>query len=379
MNGNRQTRRYLFFAGSLKAGGAERSLSRLVNFLVDNGIETHLVLRKDLIQFELREGVQVHVLKQNRGATMKKMYKLQRELRRLTKRIQPTAVCAFTSLSGVILSTLLHPNTTVRFDTYPRQLRPWKQSLFYTFYNLPNVRNIVCLTRQMQHDLRRIFPGKRLKVINNASILPSPDKLLEPLPEHLKPTRPYLVALGRLTKTKAYDVAIKAYHRARIWEEADLFIIGDGGSKVNLEELVDKLDIGQYVHFAGYLANPYPLVKDAVCLVHTSVREGFPNVLVEALSLQVPVIATDCKTGPSEIIIDSENGYLVPVGDVKAIAKKMRHIVTDHDDRNRMRSKSLETIDQFNEKFIFRQWIDVLDRHAGFTPETNRVSTAPES
>lgn len=353
--------RHLFFMGSLKAGGAERTLSRLSAYLCEEGDEVHIVLRKNIVQFNLHPKVKIHFVGKLRStSSLGKIRSLRRRLRSIIRTVRPDSVCALTGLSGVILASTGTPNTTVRFSTYPRKLRYWKQSLFYSYFNLPNVNNIVCLTSDMRHDLRHLLSPRRLVVIHNAALPPDPAALSDAEASQGRPMRPYIVSLGRLSFAKAYDVALRAYAKAEAYRKYDYVLIGDGVAEKALKKLAAKLGITNYVHFVGYRSNPYPLVAGADIFLHTSIREGFPNVLVEALSLGVPIVSTNCKTGPSEIIENGVNGYLVPVNDVEAVAERLSFLMHNETVRQELSRNAPQSIERFEEGYIFARWRQVL-------------------
>ena len=350
----------LFFSGSLKAGGAERSLSRLVNFLVENGHEVHVVLRLDIIMFTLHPDVRVHILENYRGRNKAiTTLKLRKRLASKISEIGPDTVCAYSSLAGVLLASTFKANTIVRFDTYPRSLRPWKQALFYTFYNLPHLKHIVCLTEDTKKDLRNVLPINDIVVIYNASVPTQPKDSMEAAGS-LPTDRPYLVSLGRMSRAKRYTDALEAYISGKVYEQLDFVLIGDGVERQRLEAQANAAGVADHVHFLGYQEDPFPVLRNARYLIHTSEREGFPNVFVEALSHNVPVIATDCKSGPSEIITDGENGFLVPVGDIKAIADKMSLLARDEQLRATLAANARMSIHRFSEEVVYQQWLEIL-------------------
>lgn len=350
--------RVLFFAGSLKTGGAERTLSRLANFLVQSGYEVHLVLRTSLVDFPLEAKVHLHILPRPKGGgVLRKAWKTRKNLREIIQRLEPHVVCSFTGLTGVMLAATFTKNTVVRFGTYPLNLKKWKQALYYTFFHLPRVRRIVCQTEVMYEDVGAVLPDSKLRVIHNPAV--KTRMRSKKTPERL-PDRPFIVSMGRLTRGKAYDVALRAYKASAAYHQFDYVFLGDGRMLPGLKRLAQELGIADRVHFLGYQSSPYPIIERAAFFVHTSRREGFPNVLLEALSLNKPVIATDCKTGPSEIVIEGTNGYLVPVDDEEKLAEKISTLANDPALLQQMSANARGSTQRFSEEVIFRQWASVL-------------------
>jgi glycosyltransferase involved in cell wall biosynthesis len=131
---------------------------------------------------------------------------------------------------------------------------------------------------------------------------------------------PLLVAIGRLSKVKNFALLLKAIAQLRAKLPLRLWLLGDGPERRRLERLAVRLQIADYVDFKGFVANVFDYLPQADLLVLTSRREGSPNVLIEALACGVPVVATDCPSGPREILQNGRLGTLVPVNDVNALA-----------------------------------------------------------
>lgn len=131
---------------------------------------------------------------------------------------------------------------------------------------------------------------------------------------------PVILGVGRLEKPKDFQTVLRAVAHLQGQRHARLIILGDGKEKEPLRALASDLGIADRVAMAGFDANPYAYMVRSNVLVLSSRWEGFGNVLVEALALGTPVVATDCDYGPREILAGGRYGRLVPVGDVDAMA-----------------------------------------------------------
>lgn len=129
-----------------------------------------------------------------------------------------------------------------------------------------------------------------------------------------------LLAAGRLHKQKAYDVLLRAIALARHHREIRLLVIGEGEERASLEALRDELGLQNIVDFAGFSNNPYAVMANARLLVMSSNWEGLPTVLIEAMACDLPIVSTDCPSGPDEILAGGTYGYLTPVGDAVALS-----------------------------------------------------------
>ena len=131
---------------------------------------------------------------------------------------------------------------------------------------------------------------------------------------------PVVLGVGRLTTQKAFSVLIEAFAQVKKSQPARLLILGEGEERPMLEALIKQFGLEQDVSLPGFVSNPYPYMAHAALFVLSSKWEGLPTVLVEAMSLRTPVIATDCPSGPQEILGNGQYGRLVPMDDPDALA-----------------------------------------------------------
>lgn len=150
--------------------------------------------------------------------------------------------------------------------------------------------------------------------------------------------RPVVVAAGSLTPRKDTATLLHAFAALRAKREAHLIIVGEGRCRQSLETLAGALGIRDDVRFTGHLANPYPYLRGADVFAHSSRWEGLGIVLVEALALGTPVVATDCPSGPAEILDGGRLGRLVPVGDAAAMASALQATLDAPPEAGRLRS-----------------------------------------
>lgn len=174
---------------------------------------------------------------------------------------------------------------------------------------------------------------------------------------------PYIVGIGRLCKQKGFDILIRAHAAVRQRGYAHrLVLVGEGEGLANLTAIAQRLNVEDSVIFAGYLENPYPVLAKASLFCSSSRYEGFGLVIAEAAALGVPTIATDCVSGPSEILADGQYGELIAPDSVvtmsTAIEKHFEHpqrlrakARTSAKDANRL---SLETCAQAYSDLIKR-------------------------
>jgi glycosyltransferase involved in cell wall biosynthesis len=147
---------------------------------------------------------------------------------------------------------------------------------------------------------------------------------------------PVLINVAALERQKGHEVLLKAHASvlaSGVFHE--LVLVGEGTLKEPLAALAKQLGVADTVHFAGYRQNPYALMARSSALVLSSHMEGFALVLAEALALGIPVISTDCESGPREVLQDGRFGLLVPVNDHRKLADAILRILTETELRDR--------------------------------------------
>ena len=172
------------------------------------------------------------------------------------------------------------------------------------------------------HALR--FPRARITVIHNPA---STSRILEKAKEPLEHTwfsakkEPVILGAGRLTWQKDFSTLLRAFAAVRKERAVRLVILGEGKEHERLGALANELGIAESVDMVGFVDNPYKYMARAAVFVLSSRKEGFGNVLVEALACGTPVVSTDCPSGPTEILEDGKYGLLVPAGDAESLAE----------------------------------------------------------
>lgn len=169
---------------------------------------------------------------------------------------------------------------------------------------------------------------------------------------------PAVVGMGRLSREKGFDLLIRAM--AEVRAAARLVLVGEGPEKEALRALAARLGLSTRVAFAGFLSNPYPVLASASVFVLPSRYEGFPNALVEAMSLGVACVASRCPTGPEEIVTDGMDGLLVPVEDPLALAAAVNRLLEDGAMRERLGGAARDRARAYGADAIVRRFEALL-------------------
>ncbi len=179
------------------------------------------------------------------------------------------------------------------------------------------------------------------------------------------------ITIGRLDNGKNHNLMLLAMQNI----DAKLYIIGDGELREQLEQQIIELELEKKVILLGRQENPYKYISKADCFVFSSNHEGFPNVLLEALACDLPVISTDCQSGPREILSpdsDAEHqikdnielveyGILIPVDDEDNLIKAMDIMIKDEKLRESYKQKAVNRAKEFDKDIIIKEWIKILD------------------
>jgi glycosyltransferase involved in cell wall biosynthesis len=215
-------------------------------------------------------------------------------------------------------------------------------------------------------DLERlagVAPG-RLHVIPNPIVNAALDRAAaEPLdhPWFAPGQPPVILGAGSLEPRKDFPTLLRAFARLREGRAARLVILGEGRERDALQRLAGELGIASDVDLPGYADNPYRWMSRAAVFVLCSRREGSGAVLVEALACRTPVVATDCPTGPAEILAHGRLGPLVEVGDDAGLAEALARVLERPLDGAALRGG----VESFRADTAARQYLCAMGADAG--------------
>ena len=219
---------------------------------------------------------------------------------------------------------------------------------------------IVAPSEGVARDYRRAVPccpRERVQVIYNPAITPEIRTFYNAPVQHPwfadNKEIPVILAVGRLHRQKDYPTLLKAFADLRGHMKARLVILGEGEERNDLDALSRKLGISDDIDLPGFVSNPYPYMKQADLFALSSQWEGLPNVLIEALGAGTAVVATDCPSGPDEILEGGVYGSLVPVGDYKALSSAMQKQLSCESDAPILMNRAEQfTAEQATQKFL---------------------------
>jgi glycosyltransferase involved in cell wall biosynthesis len=319
------------FLHDLRCGGAERVCQTLALEMDRAGLCVEFVLRRAIGELltELPETIQVHDLDASRVRNA--LFPLVRYLRRRQPRAVLAALWPLTSLALLARRMAGSQCRVVTSDhcilsqTKPGRsliMRPPMAAAMRLFY--PAADAVVAVSQGVADDVARLaaLERDRVRVIfNPITPLPTPRPCDEAiLSRWAAGGGPRLIAVANLKAVKDQGTLLRALAVVRQTLDAHLLVLGEGPERSRLEDLARDLGVAGAVTFGGHQPTPHGYISQADVFVMSSRAEGFGNVIVEALACGVPVVSTDCPTGPGEILAHGRFGRLTPVGEPEALA-----------------------------------------------------------
>ncbi len=347
---------------SLCDGGMERVMSELARFLVTHtSVEVHMVLfgRKPVVFYPLPGELLLHMPGIRFCNALRWVSGLQRMLflRREVAGIASPVVLSFGEYwnSFVILALLGRKVRLFLSDRCApgKRLDGIHELLRRHLY--PQAAGIVVQSASAERFYRQMFPKSHLAVI------PNPVREIAPAPSAEK--EKMLLVVSRMITTKHHDrlLTIFSHLEAPGWK---LVLVGGDDQHQHhldrLSQLARTLGIRDRVAFEGERQEVDGYYRRAAIFLFTSSSEGFPNVVGEAMSAGLPVVSYDCVAGPSELITNGENGFLVPLFDDALFGERVRQLVEDEALRHRMGTRARESMRRFRLEEVGQQYLDFM-------------------
>jgi N-acetylgalactosamine-N,N'-diacetylbacillosaminyl-diphospho-undecaprenol 4-alpha-N-acetylgalactosaminyltransferase len=373
----------VFFINSLAGGGAERVVSTLINNLV-NKYDCYIILLENTISYDIDNRIKVIHLNSKLNSGFLKfisLFFLAFKLSKIIKQYQFNMVISFLARANyinilsntftkhkVIISERIAPSSMYADNSLTAKINKF---LISHLYNKAD--NIISVSKAIKQDLINNF---NISIMQNVIYNPynlsnietlSTQKLDKDIQEKS------IITVGSLCTRKNHSLLLNSF--ANISDkDYKLYILGIGEELDNLKNLTQELHIENRVVFLGFDANPYKYLFKCDIFVLTSNSEGFPNVLVEALSCGLPVIATDCLSGPREIIAPNtdytkqlqddielaEYGILTPIYHIEQLTRTINVMISDEELKKNYKDKAKSRANDFNIDEIITQYEQVI-------------------
>jgi glycosyltransferase involved in cell wall biosynthesis len=364
MSGQNGRKKVLFFIPSMVGGGAERFFSTIVRHLDRSRFEPHLALLEATGEYlaDIPSDVTLHAL-----GVSRMRYALPRFVR-LVRKLRPDTILSTLGHANVML-TLAKPflpsgtriliqqdvlaSACLSEDAKHARIWLWLYRRFY-----PKADRVLCLSQSMVSDMTEHFGLPREKLVS--IYYPVDSERVRLLAgeggDPFSGPGPHLLAAGRLTRQKGFDILLQAMPAVLLQiPSARLTILGQGPLQNELTEQARKLGIADKVQFPGFQQNPWRYIKHATIFVMPSRYEGLGNILLEALVLGTPVVASDCPGAMRELQEIGVSMTLVPPENVEALANAIVSLC-----RNPQKSKAELVENKFGLARILEEYARIL-------------------
>jgi N-acetylgalactosamine-N,N'-diacetylbacillosaminyl-diphospho-undecaprenol 4-alpha-N-acetylgalactosaminyltransferase len=367
--------RIAFLINSMDGGGAERAMANLLGHLMPHlsACDIEMVLLDDLPRKQtLPEGLRTVTL-DGRGSLPRSFRGLSRHWSRSDSR--PDLCISFLARANVLNVVLARRfghkaiiSERVHTSSHIAGSRAEPVIAWMTRKTYPKAAHVIAVSAGVADDLAGRFevPRSRMSVIGNPVDSDRLARMAGDAPATQLPGDYYL-GVGRLVPNKNFNLLIEAF--AASGTQASLVLLGQGPELDRLRDRAVQLGVGDRVQFAGFLENPYPVMARARALVSASRAEGFPNTLIEAMSLGCPVIATDCPSGPADVLAcnaavgapwpTGAHGLLVPMEHRDAMAAAIR-VMDDDAARQGYAAKAARRACDFGHAAVTQAYFDLI-------------------
>ncbi|SIQ77856.1 glycosyltransferase [Maribacter ulvicola] len=366
---------------SLAGGGAERVVSYLLPYLKIKGIEVHLVLMNTTISYDIPKDIPIHYIETSQGDEhglfkLIKLPWLAYKYARLLKKLKIThSFALLTRPSYINILSQYFTKKTYKISISERSY----PSMQYGYNNVqskinnflikrlyPKADQIICNSHGNANDLVKNYGinASKIEVVHNPINIENINDV-EPDGAIFKKNNFNIITVGRMDAGKNHELLITAIVDV---PQVHLFILGDGVLKEHLKILVATKGLKERVHFLGFDNNPFRFLKKADLFIFGSNHEGFPNVLLEAMACGLPLLTTNCKSGPDEImklpqkevtttdIMITDYGILTPVGNSDLLQKGLSYCIAHPEYLKNCRTKVKERIQDFKREPILEAY-----------------------
>jgi len=373
-----QNKNILILTATMQKGGAERVISLLLKELkLDEKINLHFMMMEDGIEYNLPKSINPIILSKTNKSGIRKLIELPFVAWQLSRYIKQNNI-------DIVMSFLYRPNyiniLSKLFSTKQKVIINIRQStsrylnegllgkvnlfLIRRLFNKADL--IVSNSQGVDEDLKSVMNVyTATNVINNPidiKYINSIKNLCQDVNFDFKINKKYIISVGRLIKQKRNKDLIEAFYKVQKNDDnLELIFLGNGDLRKELLLQCSELNISHKIHFLGNVSNPFYYLNKSNLFILTSQNEGFPNVLVEAMACGLPVVSSDCKSGPREILEDGKYGLLYEVGNIEELVKQMKKYLYEEIDLVSIKNNNLHRIEDFRIDKIMNEFKKVLE------------------
>ena len=343
----------LFVTSSLVSGGSERVLTTLANYWNKKGwdIDVFIISTKNKF-YSLDEGITLYTSKNYYNNTLLNYTRQLLDIRETIKKVEPSIIISFldlmnisTILASIGLKIPLLISERNNFDTLKSKHWRAMRRITYPFAN--------GMVVQSTYDF------EKYKYVKSKKIIANPLDVTILLDANIENKQKEIIAVGSLSYQKGFDMLIEAINKTDM-KDWKCYIIGKGRERDNLQKLIEKYNIEDKISLIGEKKNIFEYYQKASIFVLSSRYEGFPNVLNEAMAHGCASIAFDCKTGPSDMITDGKDGFVIEANNTTALAKQIEFLINNEEEREKISYQAIKVRERNNLNKIASEWEEYL-------------------
>ena len=398
MEDNFRENHIALFVGSLAGGGAERVMLNLAEYFISKEYRVDLVLSKysgplksylpsgiKVVELEKKSWVAtgiylcrlppqnwwsiVNLVLVNSPSVFRRIHSFVEYLKDsrpnvVLSTLDAVNIVSLMAKSIAVVKTRFYVRQAIHFSSHTTEMNKYfdknlMPNLLKTWY--PIADKVVSVSKSMEHDfvINSGLENNLVTTIYNPLNLAKIEALSSEsvdLPWLNDKKCPTLVAAGRLVEQKDFPTLIKAVRNISENEDIRLIILGAGPEWANLYALIKNLSVEEHVKLLGHQNNPYKYFARADLFVLSSIWEGMPNVLLEALACRCQIVSTNCPSGPNEILQNGKFGNLVPVGNVREMQEAISAAIKSPIDKDILSARANE----FALEKIGKQYLSLL-------------------
>ena len=357
----------LMTIADLSGGGTERVFSRLLQELPASKFDIEVCLWRDIRDYTIPDNLPVHVLDKWKPWHV---FRTIGRLRHLIDRIQPDLLFSALYYTNIVTGQALagtrcHPAWICRLANQPEREMKGLQRI-WAQHSLARASSVICNSQGVSRAVEEYLglAQERIRTIGNPIDCQRIEQLAtEPLPFERPEDRFIIVHAGRLHRQKNQSLLLQSFAGFGN-KKAELWILGKGPMEARLKAEAQNLGIAERIRWLGFQDNPFAFFRAADCVVLSSLWEGSPNVLSEAMACGTTVISTDCPHGPKELIGNNERGILVPPQQPEAMVKALDKIANNHDLQVQLGKTAQQYVKKmFDLPVIIQQYTELFEKY----------------
>lgn len=352
----------LFFVNSLGNGGAERVCVNLANEYVASGADVYFITlfkneeyQEDKSEFNI---LCLNLRKEtSKICVIKKILENRKQINSFILKnsldVSYDLITAHLPLSHICAAISVAKNKCL----YVQHISLLRSKIkFYLFYkNFYKNKINICVSNGLAKEFVNTigYTNKNVCVIFNPVLI---NDIKMRANEKFHYSNPYILCVGRLSRQKRFDRVIRIFFKGKYYKKYHLVILGEGEKKKELEEEVKRLNLENFVHFAGWQKNVYVWMHHAELLLHTSEYEALPMVLIEALASRTRIVASNCKFGADEILTGDMRRFIAEKDDIHDYINKINMSLREFPLRY-----DYEILKKCDSGFVAKQYLNIYN------------------